>query len=178
MCLIAARLLRFTPAAPALQAFSAIPLLLGAAAHMRSGERRALWLALPVAGGALYAADAAAEHHWREALREATAAELSSSCPELPAGVVEELRQCPGEEFETNRLRLQAEWPGKGAAGTTRWRVEVGAQRSVRIQPWKVTSLRLSRALGQEAVEAVPPPQTRHWDPRAQHLTWHTVWQR
>eukprot|EP00812_Abedinium_dasypus_P007888 NODE_2006_length_1014_cov_322.523462.p2 GENE.NODE_2006_length_1014_cov_322.523462~~NODE_2006_length_1014_cov_322.523462.p2 ORF type:complete len:293 (+),score=67.67 NODE_2006_length_1014_cov_322.523462:3-881(+) len=74
-------------------------------------------------------------------------------------------------EYETNKLRIEAEWPAD-----PEWRIEARAQRKYFWMPWTVISVRLARKPRRSLSAHQPLPQTRRWDAPA--VQWGTVWER
>lgn len=166
---------RFAMASRWLRFAGAGPMLLGSVvtAYEIGGWRLILGAPALVCGSAAALGLADAKQEAR--LKSEIASEIRAACPSVPDEVVIALCKAEAREYETNKVKLEAEC--LPTDGDKRWRIEVRGERQLTSLPWSITLLKVSAS---EAAQTQPsgglPPQSRHWG--AVSPQWKEVWNR
>lgn len=169
----AAMLPRFAGAASLLRFAGVGPMLLGTVVSAYELGGWKLIIAVPAtclafAGTTMYVDTVVEQRVKDEVIRD-----LHTGCPNVPAAAIEALKGARLCQYETNRMRLQLEWP----AENPQWRIQVLGERPLVSQPWSVTNLAVSSAKASIDNQRLPP-QTRNWESRVQPVQWEIVWNR
>jgi len=173
---VAAMLPRFAGSARFLRFAGTGPMIAGAIITVYEIGGWKLVVAIPVAIAAGAAASTASDSRFERQFKESLVAELQEGCPEVPQDVLEALVSSAGKQYETNRMRIEVQWPTNGGEAP-QWRCEVLAKRSSFLQSWSPTLISVSRAVvDRQGYAGGLPPQTRNWDTRAPPVTWQPYW--
>lgn len=174
----ASTVIRLGPLANFFRFAGPVPMVIGAVVSLYELGGWRMFLALPATVGTIVGMRRYSETVKETHMKDEAASELQASCPTVPVDAVDAMRLAPAREFETNRLRLQVEWPPTSAGGPE-WQLNVTATRDSPFQPWHVDSIRASQGIRTPEKGNIPPPQTRQWRADAtSSLEWVTVWQR
>merc|ERR1712113_235167 len=83
---------------------------------------------------------------YEDQLRDEVMRCLREGCPNIPDAAVESLSLAATRQFETNRVSLDLIWCAPGVEANPEWKIEVQAHRQNFLQPWSVSSIRVSSA--------------------------------